>query len=107
MKVDLPDIISVKSGSTNVNKILQGHKELWPNYQKSIIIHGYITPNTSNVKAIDLGIHPTKDTKLELYIHHKNSNQGNGSTNLGLGTTADGAGGTYPDNNDWRFFWTS
>lgn len=75
--------------------------------KSDIVINGYITPNTSNVKEIDLGIHPTKDTKLELYIQNKSGNLGNGSTNLGLETTIDGAGGTYPDSNDWRFFWTS
>ena len=74
MKVDLPDIKSVKSGSTNVKKICHGSRELWPDYQKSIIIHGYITPQTiSTHKQINLGINPTKNTKLEMYLFNASS----------------------------------
>jgi len=103
MKVDLPDIKSVKSGSTNVKKICRGSRELWPDYQKSIIIHGYITPNAvSTHKEIDLGLYPSKNTRLEMYLFNANATMGNGVTNLGLITNK-----IYPDNNDWRFFWTS
>ncbi len=79
--------------------------------KKYITINGYITQDSSKgsaVKYINLGITPTRNTRLELYIHNMGTNMGNGGSNLGLAASQDSlpsGQSRYPDNNDWRFFW--
>ena len=71
MKVDLPDIKSVKSGSTNVKKIYHGYEELWPNYQP-YILYDWIR-NTSPA-YINTGVPLVKEYKYEFKVrYHDNS----------------------------------
>ncbi len=55
MKVDLPDIKSVKNGSTNVKKICHGFQELWPNFQPYVL---YDWCENSDPAYINTGIKP-------------------------------------------------
>lgn len=76
--------------------------------ERGIAINGYITQDSSKgatVKYIDLGITPTRDTRLELYIHNMGTNMGNGGVNLGITNDTIPGQTRYADTNDWRFFW--
>jgi hypothetical protein len=70
MKVDLPDINSVKSGSTNVKKICHGSQELWPNHQ-SYILYDWIQ-NTSPA-YINTGVLCKKEYKYEFKVKYHDS----------------------------------
>lgn len=65
MKVDLPNIKSVKSGSTNVKKICHGSLELWPDYQ-SYTLYDWVQ-NTSPA-YINTGINPRREWKYQCKI---------------------------------------
>lgn len=111
--------IIIRKGSSDVVKAIHDDSEytvtrfgtqyhFLNDIKKNIVINGYITQDVtknSNVKYIDLGIHPTRNTRLELYFYNKGTNMGNGGVNIGLTNVFISGQTTYGDNNDWRFFW--
>lgn len=111
--------IIIRKGSSNIVKAIDSESEktitnfgtqyhFLNDIKKNIVINGYITQDSSKgsaVKYINLGITPTRNTRLELYIHNMGTNMGNGGTNLGLTNENITGQYRYPDNNDWRFFW--